>query len=106
LRSSKTFCLVEIIKVKKRQGVMEIVCLWTFGDGGMMTGSIVPRGLANRQTLPELVTWAGARHNRHCRLRLQSQATRAEGGARQEIQDAIILHAAEKIRKRLSRKEG
>jgi hypothetical protein len=102
------FCPVETIQVKERHGIIQSVILWTFQDGignSEIRASIVPRGLANRRTLPELMAWAFARHDRASRRSQIARARRYDVSERQSITDAIILHAAEKMRKRLSQTE-
>ena len=108
MQPQKTFCLVEIIKVKKKQGVMQTTIIWTFQDDGRETevrGSIAPPRLLNRRNLSQLVDWALARHRRAWRRTQGARTRRSEGGARRGIEDAINLHAAEKIRKKLSHEE-
>ena len=108
MKSSKRFCLVEIIENKKAQGVRRTMVLWTFqGEGGKLEirGSIAPPRPALQRTVAQVVDWAISRHERLQRRSEGARVAREVAGPRRGIQDAMTLATAHRLQKRLSREE-
>lgn len=108
LKPSKTFCLVEVIKVKKRQGVRSIILAWTFENAGISTEarcSLVPQGITKKRSIAQVIEWVNLRHNRAHKLTVNARAVRVRDGGARVVHDSIVLHAAEKLREKLYREE-